>query len=117
LDNPEWEGTPSERIFVETVGTSSRNRDEPLGFAETKLRVKMRDGWKCTRCGNPDNLRVHHKKGMKSHAMKDLITICLDCHKGEHGYRTRLDGEPDAVKAARPVRREEREKSHVATPV
>jgi hypothetical protein len=41
---------------------------------------------------------------MKSHAMKDLITICLDCHKGEHGYRTRLDGEPDAVKAARPVR-------------
>jgi hypothetical protein len=117
LDNPEWEGTPSERIFVETVGTSSRNRDEPLGFAETKLRVKMRNGWKCTRCGNPDNLRVHHKKGMKSHAMKDLITICLDCHKGEHGYRTRLDGEPDAVKAARPVRREEREKSHVATPV
>jgi group II intron reverse transcriptase/maturase len=85
--NPEWEGTPSEKIFVDIVGATSRRRGEPLGFAETELRVKMRDGWKCTRCGSPDNQRVHHKKGMKSHAMKDLITLCLDCHKAEHGYR------------------------------
>ena len=77
MGNPEWEGTPSEKIFVDTVGATSRRRGEPLGFAETELRVKMRDGWKCTRCGSPDNLRVHHKKGMKSHAMKDLITIML----------------------------------------
>ena len=48
LGNPEWEGTPSEKIFVDTVGVTSRQRDEPLGFAETKLRVKMRDGWKCS---------------------------------------------------------------------
>ena len=82
LDNPEWEGTPSEKIFVDTIGATTRGKDEPLGFAETKLRVKMRDGWKCTKCGNPDNLRVHYKKGRKSHAMKDLITVCLDCHKG-----------------------------------
>ncbi len=117
LDNPKWEGNPSERIFVDTVGATTRRRNEPLGFAETKLRVKMRDGWKCTQCGNPDNLRVHHKRDMKSHAMKDLITICLDCHKATHGYRTRLDGEPDAIKVASPVRREKWEKSHVATPV
>ncbi|MFO8037692.1 MAG: group II intron reverse transcriptase/maturase [Anaerolineales bacterium] len=87
LDNPEWEGTPNEKIFVETIGVSSRNRDEPIEFAETKLRVKMRDGWKCTKCGSPDDLRVHHKKGMKSHAMKNLITLCLECHKEVHGYR------------------------------
>jgi RNA-directed DNA polymerase len=117
LDNPEWEGMPSERIFVETVGVSSRKGNEPIGFAETKLRVKMRDEWKCTQCGSQDNLRVHHKKGMKSHAMKDLITTCLDCHKTIHGYRNRLDGEPDAVKVASPVRREEWEKSHLATNV
>ena len=117
LDNPEWEGGPGEKIFVDTVGASSQKRDEPLGFAETKLRVKMRDSWKCTICGSLDNLRVHHKKGMKSHAMKDLITLCLDCHKAEHGYRKRLDGEPDATKAASPVRREKWENSHVATPV
>ena len=104
MGNPEWEGIPSEKIFVDAVGASSRRRGEPLGFAETKLRVKMRDCWRCTRCGNPDKLRVHHKKGMKSHAMKDLITICLDCHKAEHGYRIRLDGEPDAVKACAVVR-------------
>ena len=112
LDSPEWEGNPSERIFVETIGVSSRKRDEPLGFAETKLRVKMRDGWKCTKCGNPDQLRVHHIKGMKSHAMKDLITICLECHKAEHGYKSRLNGEPDAMKVASPVR-VRRAKSHV----
>jgi phage terminase large subunit GpA-like protein len=68
----------------------------------------MRDGWQCTRCGQTQNLRVHHKKGTKSHAMKDLETVCLDCHKAEHHYRTvkELDGEPDAVKIARPVRGE-----------
>jgi RNA-directed DNA polymerase len=106
LDNPEWEGAPNEKIFIETIGVSSRGRNEPLGFAEIKLKVKMRDGWKCTSCGSPINLRVHHKKGMKSHAMKDLVTLCMACHNEEHGYRKRLDGEPDAVKAARPVRRE-----------
>ncbi len=72
LDNPEWEGAPDEKIFTATIGVSSQGRNEPLGFAETNLRVKMRDGWKCTRCGNSDNLRVHHKKGMKSHSMKNL---------------------------------------------
>lgn len=106
LDNPKWEGAPNEKIFVETIGVSAQWRNEPLGFAETKLRVKMRDGWKCTKCGSPINLRVHHKKGMKSHAMKDLVTLCMNCHNEEHGYQKRLDGEPDAVKAARPVRRE-----------
>jgi group II intron reverse transcriptase/maturase len=87
LDNPEWEGLPNEKIFVDAIGITSQKRGEPLGFAETKLRVKMRDDWKCTRCGRSDNLRVHHKKGTKSHAMKDLITLCLSCHRDEHGYR------------------------------
>lgn len=87
LDNPEWEGLPNEKIFVDAIGATSQNRGEPLGFAETTLRVKMRDDWKCTRCGSSDNLRVHHKKGTKSHAMKDLITLCLSCHRDEHGYR------------------------------
>lgn len=87
-DNPEWDGEPDERIIQDTVGATSHKRDEPLGFSETKLRVKMRDGWKCTRCDSTDNLRVHHKKGMKSHAMKNLETVCLECHKAEHGYRT-----------------------------
>lgn len=117
LDNPEWKGSLSEQIFIDAIGVSSR-RNEPLGFAETKLRVKMRDNWQCTQCGSPDKLRVHHKRGLKSYAMKDLTTLCLDCHKAEHGYRTtRLDREPDAVKAARPVRREEWKKSQVATHV
>ena len=117
LENPEWEGTPNEKIFVDTVGATTQRKEEPLGFSETKLRVKMRDGWQCVHCGSSITLRVHHKKGMKSHAMKDLETVCLNCHKSIHGYNNRLDGEPDAVKVASPVRGEEWEKSHVATPV
>jgi len=104
-DNPAWEGSPDEGIFVNTVGASSQKRDEPLGFAETKLRVKMRDGLECTNCGSQENLQVHHKKGLKSHVMKNLTTLCLDCHKVTHTARKkRFDGEPDAVKVARPVR-------------
>lgn len=115
-DNPEWEGGPSERIYRDTIGATTIQRNEPLEYAERKLRVKMRDGWKCTLCGGTEKLRVHHKKGTKSHAMKDLITVCLDCHNTKHGYRTaELDGEPDAVKVASPVREEGQEKSHVAT--
>jgi len=119
MDNPEWEGGPSERIYQDTIGVASLKRGEPLQFAELKLRVKIRDQWQCTRCGNTQNLRVHHRKGTKSHAMKDLETLCLDCHKAEHNYRTakELDGEPDASKEARPVREEEWEKSHLATDV
>lgn len=117
-DNPEWEGQPNERIFRDTIGATSTQRNEPLELAERKLRVKMRDGWKCTRCGGTENLDVHHKKGMKSHAIKDLETVCLNCHKAEHGYRTtRLDGEPDAMKVASPVRREGQRKSLVAISV
>jgi RNA-directed DNA polymerase len=83
-DYPEWAAGPKESLYTITLGVSSR-RNEPLGWAEMKLRVKIRDGWKCTKCENTDNLHVHHKKGTKSHRMEDLITLCLTCHQAEHG--------------------------------
>lgn len=89
-DYPMWEVGPDEHIFTDTIGaTSSRpSRNEPLGLSDLKLQVKIRDDFKCVRCGNEDNLRVHHKKGMKSHAVQDMETLCLKCHHAEHGYRT-----------------------------
>jgi RNA-directed DNA polymerase len=86
-DYPMGETGPDERIYTATIGASSGKRDQPLDMAERKLRVKMRDGFECTRCGTTDKLRVHHKKGTKSHRMKDLETLCLECHHAEHGYR------------------------------
>jgi RNA-directed DNA polymerase len=104
-DYPMGETGPDERIYITTPGVNPINREEPLGTAERKLKVKLRDGFRCTKCGCSENLRVHHKKRMKSHRLEDLITLCLECHKAEHGYRqkNRFDGKPDEVKVSSPV--------------
>lgn len=88
-DYPMGEIGPDEAIYMATIGATSNraSRDEPLEMAELKLRAKMRDNFKCVRCGSSENLRVHHKKGTKSHSLDNLETLCLKCHKAEHGYR------------------------------
>ena len=88
-DYPMGEVGPDETIYTATIGATSNraSRDEPLELAELKLRAKMRDDFKCVRCGSTEELRAHHKKGTKSHSLDDLETLCLTCHKAEHGYR------------------------------
>ena len=89
----------------------AHGRGEPYDMNERKLRVKIRDDFKCSRCGSTKNLQVHHTKGMKSHAMKHLLTLCFKCHQKEHlCKRTKSDGEPYARKPARTVRGEDWEK-------
>jgi group II intron reverse transcriptase/maturase len=109
VDYPMGEVGPDESLFVATPGVPSplRGRAEPLGMSETKLRVKLRDGFRCVRCGGGRILHVHHRRTRTKHRMSDLETLCIECHKKAHGYRTtrtQLNGEPDAVKIARPVR-------------
>jgi RNA-directed DNA polymerase len=82
MDFPMWECGPSEALFYSTIGVPSSRRNEPLGIKETMLRAKLRDGH-CVRCGSTEALRVHHVKGMKSHQLKDLITLCKPCHHAE----------------------------------
>jgi RNA-directed DNA polymerase len=88
-DYPMGEEGPDEAIYTTTVGATSNraSRDEPLEMAELKLRAKMRDNFKCVRCASTEKLHVHHKKGTKSHSINNLETLCLKCHKAEHGYR------------------------------
>ncbi|NOK79665.1 MAG: hypothetical protein GFH27_549281n1, partial [Chloroflexi bacterium AL-W] len=88
-DYPERETGPAEFIYTQTIGATSGNpnRKEPLALAQTMLRAKMRDDWKCIRCGSTDNLCVHHTKGTQSHQLQDLETLCQKCHHAEHGYR------------------------------
>jgi len=88
-DYPLGETGPAEYIYTTTVGARSgrASRNEPLELTETILRAKLRDGFRCVRCGTRENLCVHHIKGTKSHHLKDLETLCLDCHHAEHGYR------------------------------
>jgi len=87
-DYPMGETGPDENLYTATVGATSRNsRKEPLEMAERKLRTKMRDGYKCVRCGSLEKLSIHHKQGTKSHRLEDLETLCQKCHHAEHGYR------------------------------
>ena len=88
MDYPMGETGPDESIYTATIGATSRkSRNEPLEMAELKLRAKMRDGYKCVRCGSTEKLAVHHRKGTKSHRIEDLETLCQKCHHAEHGYR------------------------------
>jgi RNA-directed DNA polymerase len=82
-DYPQGETGPAERLYTVTIGTASRE-EEPLDMAERKLRVKIRDHFTCQKCGHTGNskqLEVHHKKGMTSHRMQDLETLCQKCHQ------------------------------------
>jgi hypothetical protein len=88
-DFPMGELGPDEQLFLATVGVPSATRGEPKTMAETKLRVKIRDSFQCVRCGNIRELRVHHKRGTKSHRMDDLETLCRACHHAEHGYASK----------------------------
>jgi RNA-directed DNA polymerase len=88
MDYPMGETGPDERIYSDTIGASGRaSRNEPLEMNELKLRARMRDGYKCKRCGSTERLKVHHTKGTKSHRLEDLETLCQKCHHAEHGYR------------------------------
>lgn len=74
---------PEESIYTDIIGATTR-KGEPLDMKERMLRAKMRDDFQCTRCGSKENLRVHHIKGMKSHRLKDLETLCQSCHVAFH---------------------------------
>jgi len=112
MDYPMGEIGPDESIYVASIGaTSSRvSRNEPLEMSELKLRAKMRDGFRCVRCGSTSNLMVHHNHGSQSRRLEDLETLCRKCHHSEHGYRYRestlLNGKPEEAKVSCPVWRE-----------
>ncbi len=83
-DHPQGATGPDERIYTATIGASSGNRSEPLELAGRKLQAKLRDGLKCRKCDARSNLQVHHTKGMKSHALSNLLTLCRTCHIATH---------------------------------
>ncbi len=99
-DYPMGEAGPDESIYTLRIGVPSTNssRQEPLDMAERKLRAKMRDDFHCVRCGAKENLHTHHIKGVKSHRLSDLETLCRACHQMEHGYhqKNQPHGKPDA---------------------
>ena len=82
-DYPQGEVGPAEALYSTIIGATSRE-EEPRNMAEIKLRVKIRDYFTCQKCGhmgNSSQLQVHHKKGLTSHRMQDLETLCQKCHQ------------------------------------
>lgn len=82
-DYPQGETGPAEHLYTDTIGARSREQ-EPLKMSEIRLRVKIRDHFTCQRCGHTGNsrqLQVHHRKGLTSHRMQDLETLCQQCHQ------------------------------------
>jgi RNA-directed DNA polymerase len=86
-DYPLGETGPNEQLYALAIGVPSRNprRHEPHDMVERELRAKLRDGFTCTRCGaRSTTLHVHHRKGSRSHRLRDLATLCAACHKTVH---------------------------------
>ena len=55
--------------------------------AGIRLKVLLRDEYRCTLCGNGRkegySLELHHKEGIES-TMENLETLCYLCHRGLH---------------------------------
>lgn len=55
-------------------------------WREKRMRVLLRDGYRCTKCGSSEQLNVHHltyeRRGAERYA--DLTTLCRRCHRKEH---------------------------------
>jgi Type II intron maturase len=106
------------------------DQEQPVGVGHSELLARLLAD-ACELCGSRDRVQVHHVRHLKdllrrrrgqgppprwvqvmaSRRRKTLV-VCHECHTGihrgdlrGHGPRTRVTGEPDAVKAARPVRR------------
>ena len=93
VDNPEPETPlafkgPNPAIYRTTRG-GDNNRTFPEDWHYRRLKVLKRDGFACTVCKDQNDLQVHHKKGLKSWAVKDLITLCRKHHQAAHGFVAR----------------------------
>ena len=58
-------------------------------WQKRRLKVFERDNWRCRECGDTETtLCVHHKKYTKRYPwnepMKNLTTLCSNCHKKTH---------------------------------
>ena len=62
----------------------SHDRQFPEDWHYRRLKVLKRDGFACILCKDQNDIQVHHKKGLKSWAVKDLVTLCHRHHQQIH---------------------------------
>lgn len=68
----------------------SKLKREERYFDSKREQVLERDGYKCTKCGSPDKLVVHHLDGNgrghpnPNNDLSNLTTRCRGCHANDH---------------------------------
>ena len=68
----------------------SRNHARAAGreYARLRRRCLDRDDWRCTRCGSPANLEMHHvvplAAGGDALALDNVRMLCAGCHIETH---------------------------------
>jgi group II intron reverse transcriptase/maturase len=90
VDDPE-QHTPEafkgpDPAIYRTVRGLDENRNFPEDWHTRRLKVLKRDGFACIVCNDQNDIQVHHKKGLKSWAVKDLETLCRKHHHMAHGF-------------------------------
>ncbi len=84
---PEGHKGPKPAIYRTQRGEAGY-RGAPMDWHYRRLKVLKRDGFACVHCKDQNDLHVHHKKGRKSWAVKDLVTLCRYHHRHAHGLAT-----------------------------
>ena len=59
-------------------------------WADKRNLALERDSYKCSICGNPNNLQVHHlcyPRTLGTEPISDLMTLCEHCHKDLEAYK------------------------------
>jgi RNA-directed DNA polymerase len=93
LDQPVETNTDLETPFPERW--DGHTTPEKADWAELRLAVLARDGYKCAHCGGKENLHIHHRQPRRqngSHQMDNLQTLCQQCH-----MQTTPWGRPDGT--------------------
>ena len=95
IPNPFLESTIIQTItkddqYAMVLETNKRHMNDKRKMVSSELRhmARIRDKHQCVQCGSKWDLMVHHTKGIrKSHKLEDMVTLCRECHHGEHNFR------------------------------
>ncbi len=79
------DGLPVETLPVTPFPTTWDGHTTPAkaDWAELRLVILERDGYRCTRCGSTTHLHIHHRHSRcqgGTDEMDNLETLCGDCH-------------------------------------
>ncbi len=99
-----WDSRKGQLVLVDQTGNKNGNwnpdkQSRTYPSQQLKSRVKERDKNRCYICWSTKDLEVHHTvpfKMIQEHKMKNLITLCHDCHWKIHNKIYSLNsGVPD----------------------